>query len=205
MKRLIFPFALLFASTFAWANNPHVIIETSEGDIEIELFTEQAPITTENFLRYVDEGWYQDTIFHRVIPRFMIQGGGFTTNNKSKTGFGQIQNEADNGLKNERGTLAMARTMQPHSASSQFFINTVNNSNLNHRHSGHPQGWGYAVFGQVVQGMDVVDTISNAATGHAALDGYPSPDVPKQQVVIKKMYRMEAANPATNDGESSNK
>jgi len=203
MKRLITPFALLLASTFAWASNPHVIIETSEGDIEIELFAEEAPITSENFLRYVDEGWYKDTLFHRVIPRFMIQGGGFTVNNKNKAGYGQIQNEAENGLKNDRGTLAMARTMQPHSASSQFFINTVNNNNLNHRHSGHPQGWGYAVFGKVVQGMDVVDAISNVPTGHAALDGYPSPDVPKQQVVIKKMYRVVADNNPANDSESS--
>lgn len=193
MKRFILSLSLLFTSSVAWAANPHVIINTNLGDIEVELFVEDAPITTENFLRYVDDNWYADTIFHRVIPRFMVQGGGFTVHNKSKTGFGAIQNEAENGLNNERGTLAMARTMDPHSASSQFFINTVNNTNLNHRHSGHPQGWGYAVFGKVVNGMDIVDNISGVSTGRAALDGYPHGDVPTTPVVINKVYRVDEA------------
>lgn len=190
MKRFIYALILFVASSIAWATNPSVIIETSVGDIEIELLTQEAPITTENFLRYVDEGWYSDTLFHRVIPRFMIQGGGFTVHNKSKTNHGPIQNEAENGLNNERGTVAMARTSNPHSATTQFFINTVNNANLNHRHSGHPNGWGYAVFAKVVKGMDVVDAISNVPTTRSALDGYPHADVPQEPVIIKNIYRV---------------
>ncbi len=147
----------------AAAGNPKVEMETSKGKIVIELFPEKAPDTVKNFLNYVDTKFYDGTIFHRVIPEFMIQGGGFTADMKRKPAGAPIKNEADNGLKNDRGTIAMARTNDPHSATAQFFINTVNNDFLNHK-SKTQQGWGYVVFGKVVAGMDVVDAISSAKT-----------------------------------------
>ncbi len=163
-------------------DNPQVVMETSKGRIVLELFADKAPISVENFLAYVNSGYYDGTIFHRVIPGFMIQGGGFTADMKMKPGRSPIQNEADNGLKNERGTIAMARTPDPHSASSQFFINTVDNDFLNHKRK-DPRGWGYAVFGRVVEGMEVVDTISSVKTGNRGM----YQDVPVKPVVIKRV------------------
>jgi peptidyl-prolyl cis-trans isomerase B (cyclophilin B) len=147
----------------AAAGNPKVEMETSKGKFVIELYPEKAPDTVKNFLNYVDTKFYDGTIFHRVIPKFMIQGGGFTADMKRKSAGAPIKNEADNGLKNDRGTIAMARTNDPHSATAQFFINTVNNDFLNHK-SKTTQGWGYVVFGKVVRGMDVVDAISSVKT-----------------------------------------
>jgi peptidyl-prolyl cis-trans isomerase B (cyclophilin B) len=144
--------------------NPIVKIQTSLGDIEVELNQDKAPNTVSNFLRYVRSGYYSNTLFHRVIKGFMIQGGGFTPDFKPKESGVSINNEADNGLKNARGTIAMARTSDPDSASTQFFINLANNPFLDYR-SKTPDGWGYAVFGHVISGMDVVDKIANVKTG----------------------------------------
>ena len=143
--------------------NPRVTLETSKGIIVLELYPAKAPLSVKNFLAYTVSGFYQGTIFHRVIPGFMIQGGGFTKDMVTKETQPPIKNEAENGLKNDRGTIAMARTRDPHSASSQFFINTVDNHFLNFKNKTLP-GWGYAVFGKVVKGMDVVDEISNVKT-----------------------------------------
>lgn len=162
--------------------HPHVRLKTNFGDIVVELDREKAPKSVEGFLGYVADGFYDGTIFHRVIDGFMIQGGGFAQDYKRKNTKESIENEADNGLKNLRGTLAMARTNMPHSASSQFFINVVDNDFLNHR-SPTQDGWGYAVFGKVTQGMDVVDKIRKVPTG----SGGPFPkDVPQDPVVILK-------------------
>jgi peptidyl-prolyl cis-trans isomerase B (cyclophilin B) len=150
-------------ASMAVAGNPKVEMETSKGKMVIELFPEKAPETVKNFLNYVDAKFYDGTIFHRVIPNFMIQGGGFTSDMKIKPAGAPIKNEADNGLKNERGTIAMARTGDPHSATAQFFINSVSNDFLNHKGKTQ-QGWGYVVFGKVIKGMDVVDAISAAKT-----------------------------------------
>jgi len=147
----------------AVAANPKVEMETSKGKMVIELFPDKAPETVKNFLNYVETKYYDGTIFHRVIPKFMIQGGGFTADMKQKSAGAPIKNEADNGLKNDRGTIAMARTGDPHSATAQFFINSVNNDFLNHK-SKTQQGWGYVVFGKVTVGMDVVDSISAVKT-----------------------------------------
>jgi len=143
--------------------NPKVEMETTKGKFVIELFPEKAPETVKNFLNYVDTKFYDGTIFHRVIPNFMIQGGGFAADMNQKSTGKPVKNEADNGLKNERGTIAMARTGDPHSATAQFFINSVNNDFLNHKGKTQ-QGWGYVVFGKVISGMDVVDAISAAKT-----------------------------------------
>lgn len=161
--------------------SPHVKLQTNLGDIMLELNPEKAPISVENFLRYVNEGFYNDTLFHRVINHFMIQGGGFDTHFKLKPTHDPIRNEADNGLKNEAGTIAMARTSDPDSATSQFFINTVNNDSLNHRGKDR-QSWGYAVFGHVIEGMDVVNAIQQVETGR---QGRYS-DVPLEPVIIQK-------------------
>jgi peptidyl-prolyl cis-trans isomerase B (cyclophilin B) len=161
---------------------PIVEIQTNKGQIIIELNAEKAPISTENFLNYVRDGFYEQTIFHRIIPNFMIQGGGFTSEMAQKKTQAEIKNEADNGLKNLRGTLAMARTQVVDSASSQFFINLVNNDFLNHQEK-TPNGYGYAVFGQVTEGMDVVDEIAKVNTGD---NGYHQ-DVPKEAVSIESM------------------
>jgi len=148
------------------AANPTVLIETSMGTITIELDTESAPNTSENFLAYVDDGYFVDTTFHRVIPNFMVQGGGMGADMMDKPSKrAPIENEANNGLKNDRGTLAMARTSDPHSATSQFFINHADNDFLNFT-SESMQGWGYAVFGKVTEGMDVVDAITQVPTGN---------------------------------------
>ena len=141
--------------------NPLVMMETSLGAVKIELFEKEAPISVKNFLEYAKSEFYKDTIFHRVIPGFMVQGGGFTADRKQKPTKAAIKNEATNGLKNDRGTLAMARTSAPDSATAQFFINVVNNNMLNRP---NPDGAGYAVFGKVVEGMDVADKIVNVKT-----------------------------------------
>jgi peptidyl-prolyl cis-trans isomerase B (cyclophilin B) len=163
--------------------NPHprVALDTSKGRIVIELYADKAPKTVANFLEYVHAGFYNGVIFHRVIPGFMVQGGGFTPDMQQKPTRKTIVNEADNGLKNERGTLAMARTSDPNSASAQFFINVADNGPLDFR-SKTPQGWGYAVFGKVVEGMDVVDAIVAVKTTRKG----PYDDVPVEPVVIKK-------------------
>lgn len=173
---------LLFASAAKGVGKtPKVEMETSEGKIVIELYPDKAPATVENFISYVESGFYDNTIFHRVIPGFMIQGGGFLQDMGSRPTKPPIANEADNGLKNERGTIAMARTNDPHSATSQFFINQVDNPALNHKGK-NAQGWGYAVFGKVIEGMDVVDSISKVKTGAQG----QFRDVPVLPVVIKK-------------------
>jgi peptidyl-prolyl cis-trans isomerase B (cyclophilin B) len=164
------------------SDNPQVIMETSKGTIVLEVFPDEAPETVKNFLQYVRWGHYDGTIFHRVIPDFMIQGGGFTPDMKRKQTEMPVQNEANNGLKNKRGTVAMARTPDPHSATDQFFINTKSNGFLNHKDT-TPQGWGYAVFGKVIKGMDVVDAISGVKTGKKGMMG----DVPVEPVKIIKM------------------
>jgi len=157
-----------------------VKLNTNFGTITLELFADKAPVTVENFLNYVKDGFYDGTIFHRVINGFMIQGGGMEPGMKEKSTKAPIKNEADNGLSNQRGTIAMARTMEPHSASAQFFINVKDNTFLDHR-SPTPDGWGYAVFGRVVDGMDVVDKIKEVQTGNAGFHQ----DVPVEDVIIE--------------------
>jgi peptidyl-prolyl cis-trans isomerase B (cyclophilin B) len=161
-----------------------VKLHTNFGDITIELNAEKAPITVANFLQYVDSGFYDSTIFHRVINGFMVQGGGFDTSMTQKSTEAEIKNEADNGLGNEKYTIAMARTSAPHSASSQFFINVANNEFLNHT-APSGNGWGYCVFGKVIEGMDVVDKIKQVAT--TSLKGHQ--DVPASNVVIERATR----------------
>jgi peptidyl-prolyl cis-trans isomerase A (cyclophilin A) len=153
---------LFVVSAGAAGKNPIVLMETSQGKVTIELFQKESPLSVKNFLSYVKEGFYNGTTFHRVIPGFMVQGGGFTANMNQKSTGKPIKNEAVNGLKNDRGTLAMARTGDPDSATSQFFINLVNNNGLNRP---QPDAHGYAVFGKVIEGMDVVDRIAGVRTG----------------------------------------
>ena len=174
---LCLAFGTLAIAGEAEAKNPVVLVETSLGNIKIELFQKEAPISVKNFLDYANSGFYNGTIFHRVINGFMIQGGGFTSEMKVKKTNPPIKNEATNGLKNDRGTIAMARTGAPDSATSQFFINVVNNDMLNRP---NPDGNGYAVFGKVVEGMDVVDKIKEVKTGMVRGFG----DVPQTPVVI---------------------
>ena len=161
-------------------NEKTVIMKTTKGDIELRLFPEHAPKAVENFLGLAEKGYYDGVIFHRVIDGFMIQGGGFDENFKEKATRDSIENEADNGLSNDEGTIAMARTQAPHSASAQFFINVKNNSFLIHTGK-TAQGWGYAVFGKVVEGMDVVAEIKGVRTGNRGYDA----DVPLENVVIE--------------------
>ncbi len=165
--------------------NPVVMMETSLGNVKIELFEKEAPISVKNFLDYTKSGFYSNTIFHRVISGFMVQGGGFTADLKQKPTDAPIKNEAGNGLKNQRGTLAMARTGIVDSATAQFFINTVNNDFLNQRDKS-PQGYGYAVFGKVVEGMEVIDKIAAVKT---VTRGFP--DVPETPVIIKSVKIMK--------------
>ncbi len=162
--------------------NPQVILHTSLGDITLSLFATKAPESVANFIQYVNDGYYNGTIFHRVISSFMIQGGGFTADLKQKATRASIKNEADNRLGNRRGTISMARTQNPHSATSQFFINVQDNNALNHSSPANSRSWGYAVFGEVIDGMDVVDDIRFVETGPAGR--FPS-DVPKETVVIE--------------------
>jgi peptidyl-prolyl cis-trans isomerase B (cyclophilin B) len=170
----------------ASVSNKRIQMVTNYGTIVIELDGEKAPVTVENFLNYTKKGFYEGTLFHRVIPNFMIQGGGFTADFTQKETQAPIKNEADNGLKNARGTIAMARTNDPHSATAQFFINVVDNGFLNYQ-SPTEMGWGYTVFGHVVEGMDVVDKIAAVETtskmGHQ--------DVPKSPVIIEKVTVLE--------------
>ncbi|WP_428240377.1 peptidylprolyl isomerase [Gynuella sp.] len=161
-----------------------ITLKTNFGEIKLELFEEQAPKTCANFLKYIDDGFYNGTIFHRIINNFMIQGGGMEPGMQQKATNAPIENEADNGLKNEIGTIAMARTMDPHSATAQFFINVANNDFLNHSGK-NMQGWGYTVFGKVVEGMDIVNQIKSVKTtskmGHQ--------DVPVDDVIIESCTR----------------
>ena len=164
----------------AAAENPKVILDTTKGQITIELYSDKAPETVKNFLAYVDAGFYNGTVFHRVIPKFMIQGGGFTPDMQQKPTRPPIKIESDNGLMNQRGTIAMARTQDPNSATAQFFINSVDNTFLNFTAKTF-KGWGYAVFGKVVKGMEVVDEISKVKTG--------AHDVPLDTVSITSAKR----------------
>ena len=176
------------AAPAAKETNVTVIIETSLGTITAELFADKAPITVSNVLSYVDDKFYDGTIFHRVMKGFMIQGGGFTTQMQQKATKDGIQNEANNGLKNDRGTLSMARRGDPNSATSQFFINHVNNAGLNRP---NPDGHGYAVFGKVIDGMDIVDKIAAVPTGVDPITHMPN--VPTATVEIKSIRRKEVA------------
>lgn len=173
-------FALLALTTAAAWAAPTVELQTSLGDIVVELNAEKAPKSAANFLQYAKSGFYKGTVFHRVIPGFMIQGGGFDSKMSQKATRPPIENEARNGLKNLRGTLAMARTGDPHSATAQFFINHVDNANLDYPSF---DGWGYAVFGKVVQGLDVVDKIAQVATTNVG----PHQNVPQTPVIIQNV------------------
>ena len=187
MKLLYRHLAPLFFASFSLAANadgaaaPQVQLETSMGNIVIELNRDKAPETVANFIGYVEDGSYDGTIFHRVIENFMVQGGGFDQDFQQKQTKAPVQNEADNGLSNKRGAVAMARTNDPHSATAQFFINTVDNDFLDFKGK-TPSGWGYAVFGEVIEGMDVVDKIREVET---TMRG-PHQDVPAEDIVIIK-------------------
>jgi len=178
----------LFFSTLTLATDnqkmstKQVKLTTNQGEIILELDAAKAPKTVENFIAYVEDGFYEGIIFHRIIPNFMAQGGGFSADFKQKETSKTIENEADNDLKNDRGTIAMARTSDPHSASAQFFINLSDNDFLNYT-SKTQQGWGYAVFGKVTEGMDVVDKMAAIPTGSGGM--FPT-DVPQEQVIIEK-------------------
>ena len=188
MKKLSGIVFALLLSTGAFAANPQVEIKTSLGTITVELDPAKAPKTVENFLRYVKDGFYKDSIFHRVIPGFMIQGGGFSKTMEQKTTRDPVDIESNNGLKNDIGTIAMARTQNPNSATAQFFINAADNAFLNYT-APTVRGYGYTVFGKVVKGMDVVEKIAQLPTGA----GGPFPkDVPQQQVVIEDVILVEA-------------
>ncbi|OCG00438.1 peptidylprolyl isomerase [Gilliamella apicola] len=178
IKTLFLSLFLIMLSTTAMADTK-VLLQTSMGDIEIELDSEHAPISTKNFLDYVNNGFYENLTFHRVIPGFMIQGGGADDQLKFKDNNPPIKNEANNGLKNDRGTIAMARTSVVDSATSQFFINVVDNNSLNYK---SPESYGYAVFGKVIKGMDVVDKIVNVPTKRVG----PHQNVPVEPIYIKK-------------------
>lgn len=189
MRNLIFTIILFLFTTHSFAKENimqdqqnKVKLSTSLGDIVIQLDPQKAPVSTKNFVRYAEEGFYDGTIFHRVIPNFMVQGGGFDIDFKQKKVHDPIKNEADNGLKNTRGTVAMARTADPDSATAQFFINHKDNSFLNYT-SATANGWGYAVFATVIEGMDVVDKIAKVAT--KTTGGHES--VPIENIVINKV------------------
>ena len=183
------PFVMLSAAGAvdgALAADPQVEIKTNQGTIRLELYPAKAPQTVENFLQYVKDGHYNGTIFHRVIKNFMIQGGGMEPGMNQKPCKAPVENEAANGLKNKRGSIAMARTNDPHSATAQFFINTVDNDFLDFK-SPSGQGWGYCVFGEVVEGMDVVDKIRAVKTGNKGFHQ----DVPAEDVIIEKAEIIE--------------
>jgi len=199
MKKIIFVFILLLAGAVACTGKSEkaevkmsdlagtgtvVVMKTSMGEIELELYRDKAPETVDNFLKYVDEGFFDGTIFHRVISNFMIQGGGFTPDMEQKKTNPPVKNEADNGLQNNLGTIAMARTSDVHSATAQFFINVKDNDFLNYR-SSDSQGYGYCVFGQVVSGMDVVDAIKGVQTGSKG----HFQDVPVKTITIESLKR----------------
>ena len=178
------------AETPIEVTRPKVALRTNMGDIVIELYEDKAPLSVANFLQYVRDGFYDGTVFHRVIDNFMVQGGGFTADLQQKATRAAIENEARNGLSNQRGTVAMARTTEPHSALSQFFINVVDNPRLDHVSDQNGLTWGYAVFGKVVEGMDVVDRIRAVETGP---QGPFAKDVPKQPVLVQKAEVLQAA------------
>lgn len=182
-------------------DKPVVVMETTLGDIKIELFPEKAPITVKNFLAYVESGFYDGLIFHRVIPGFVIQGGGFEPGMKKRTPTrAPIANEATNGLKNKRGTLSMARTMAIHSATSQFFVNVNDNVNLDHR-GNNPRSFGYAVFAKVISGMNVVDKIVKVPRG--TVGRYR--DVPQKDVIIKDAYVVKDSQNTENTDKAAEK
>jgi peptidyl-prolyl cis-trans isomerase A (cyclophilin A) len=185
MHRLYLFLVACFFGIAAHAANPQLEVKTSQGILTVELYQDKAPRTVENFLQYARDGFFNGTVFHRVIQGFMIQGGGFTPDMKQKETRAPIQNEARNGLKNELGTLAMARTSDPHSASAQFFINLKDNSFLDYPGR---DGWGYAVFGKVVQGMEVVQKIATVPTTNAG----PHQNVPATPVVIESVKLLSA-------------
>ena len=186
--------ALLSLPVYAADGDPRVLFETSKGNILIELHPDKAPKTVENFLAYVESGYYEGTIFHRVIRNFMVQGGGFTADMQKKETRDPVVNEANNGLKNLRGTLSMARTNDPHSATSQFFLNVVDNDSLDHT-AETPRGWGYAVFATVIEGMDVADAIvSVPTTYHGRMR-----DVPADPIQITKASVVKAEAEAQQD------
>jgi peptidyl-prolyl cis-trans isomerase A (cyclophilin A)/peptidyl-prolyl cis-trans isomerase B (cyclophilin B) len=172
----------------ASATDIKIEMRTNMGNIVLELYPDKAPRTVENFLQYIEDGFYKNTIFHRVIPNFMIQGGGFDTTLNQKPTRSPIQNEAANGLKNEVGTLAMARTPDPHSAAAQFFINVANNGFLNYKAS-NQNGYGYTVFGKVIDGIDIVNKIASTPTGSG---GPFSSDVPKTSIIIEDIVKLPA-------------
>ncbi len=196
MKKL---FSRLFLATLislglvsaANAENVKVLMKTSMGNIELELYADKAPLTVQNFLHYMDEGFYDGTIFHRVINSFMIQGGGFDQNMQEKRTRAPIKNEAKNRLKNKRGTIAMARTSAPHSATAQFFINHADNTDLDYPGG---DGWGYCVFGKVTKGMDTVDKIADVyIVTRNNMQNIPMRNVPEKPVIIKSVTRVAAA------------
>ena len=187
MHRIIAALFFLFTSLTCAAAQPQVEIRTTLGTITVELYADKAPQTVANFLQYTRDGFYDGTLFHRVIPDFMVQGGGFTANFVQKATRGPVRNEADNGLKNAVGTLAMARTPDPHSATAQFFINIADNDFLNFR-SPTPQGYGYTVFGKVVKGMDVINRIARVSTGNQG----SHQNVPQKAVIIERARVVES-------------
>ena len=187
MKKHLIAFALLASSALsALAANPMVELKTNQGDIVVEVFADKAPKSADNFIQYVKDGFYNGTVFHRVIDGFMIQGGGFDADMKQKSTRAPIENEARNGLRNEVGTLAMARTADPHSASSQFFINLVPNTALDYPSR---DGWGYAVFAKVVKGLDVVETIAKLPTANRGFHQ----NVPVEAVIVNSARVLEPA------------
>jgi cyclophilin family peptidyl-prolyl cis-trans isomerase len=184
VKTLI-PFLILLLPLMSLAVNPKVVFETNKGKIVMELYPDKAPVTVKNFLTYVDEKFYDGTVFHRIVPGFVIQGGGMAADLKEKANHPPIKNEADNKLSNLKYTVCMARTGDPHSATSQFFINLVDNQRLDYRDSTSGSTWGYAVFGKVVEGMDVVDAIAKVPT--TTVGQYQG--VPVDPVTVAKAYR----------------
>jgi cyclophilin family peptidyl-prolyl cis-trans isomerase len=187
LKNLLLLLILSASAPAALADNPRVRVETSAGSFIVQLDAERAPLTVANFLRYVNDGFYEGTIFHRVVNGFVIQGGGFDADMKLKPPRAPVVNEAGNGLSNHRGTLAMARTAEPHSADAQFYINLADNLALDPK----PTRWGYAVFGRVIEGLEVVDEIGHRAT----TTRNSMPDVPAEPVVIRKVAVLTAGTP----------
>ncbi len=192
MLRLLFALIAALWSVASFSANPQVELKTSMGVIVLELYPERTPATVKNFIQYVKDGHYNGTVFHRVIPKFMIQGGGFSPDFKQRPVGKPIRNEAANGIKNTMGTVAMARTSEPHSATAQFFINIADNDFLNFRYPTR-EGYGYCAFGRVIKGMNVVQRIASVATGAGPA---PHRDVPRQPIVIEQATVIEAADPA---------
>ena len=196
MKKLLLAILMsttMIASAQDEAANPQVVLHTNYGDITLELYPDKAPKSVKNFLKYVDDGFYNGTVFHRVISTFMIQGGGFSQTLSQKPTRAPITNEADNGLSNARGTVAMARTNDPHSATAQFFINVQDNPYLDHTGKDSSRSWGYAVFGKVVGGMETVDQIRGLKTGPR---GPFRSDVPVDDAIIESAERVGASEEA---------